>query len=360
MITTLVSILVLGLLIIVHEAGHFVVARLAGVRVLRFSIGFGPRLFTWTRGETEYAVSAIPLGGYVKMAGEQRAEHQAKPWEYLSKPVGVRAAIVFAGPLVNYLAAVVTLWLVFVIGYPELRPTVGKLLDDMPAQAAGLAVGDRIVAVEHDAVATWDELTTRIYAAPGRPLRLRIARDGAEQVISVTPKAKDIVDPYGQQKTVGMIGITPNGEFVPLRFGPVEAIGRTFAKHGEWCASMGMAFRSMAMGKVSMRESLTGPIGIVYLTSEAVKLGFTTLLYLVSLFSLSLAIFNVLPIPILDGGHLFFLLLEKLRGSPVSLTVQERAAQVSLVLLVTMVLVVCANDIQRYELIEKTVGWFHR
>jgi len=357
MVTTLASILILGLLILVHEAGHFVVARWAGVRVLRFSMGFGPRLLTWKRGHTEYALSLLPLGGYVKMAGEQRAELKAEPWEYLSKPVGIRALIVFAGPVVNYLTAILTLWVVFVVGYPELRPTVGKLLEDMPAQAAGLAVGDRIVAIDDHAVETWDELTKQIYGAPGHPLRLRVARHGDETTITVVPKARDITDPYGQAKTVGMIGITPSGEFTPLRYGPVEAIGQTFAKHGEWCASMGKAVSSLIMGRISMQESLTGPIGIVYLTSEAVRLGFTTVLFLVSLFSLSLAIFNVLPIPILDGGHLFFLGMEKLRGNPVSLTVQERAAQVSLLLLVTMVVMVCVSDIKRYELVEKAVEW---
>src|SRR3989338_1403514 len=133
MVAAFISIIVLGLLVIVHEVGHFLVARWSGVRVLRFSVGFGPRLLTWTRGHTEYAVSAIPLGGYVKMAGEQHepagppeGKAAGESWEYLSKPVGTRAKIVLAGPLVNYLTALVCLWVVFITGYPELLPGVGK------------------------------------------------------------------------------------------------------------------------------------------------------------------------------------------------------------------------------------------
>mgnify|MGYP001571687527 CR=1 FL=1 len=360
MFATLLSLVTLGLLILVHEAGHFVVARWRGVRVLRFSMGFGPRLFTWTRGYTEYAVSLIPLGGYVKMAGEQREEQTHQPWEYLSKSIGARTAIVVAGPLVNYVLSLMTLWMVFVVGYPELRPTVGKLLDDMPAKAAGVATGDRILAINDQAVMTWEEMTELIHASPREPVRVRLERAGAELTVSVVPHAKETTDPYGRKKTVGLIGIAPSGEFVPLRFGPVEALRRTFALQGEWCASMGMAMWSLFTGKVSMKESLTGPIGIIYLTSEAVHLGLTTLLYLLSLFSLSLAIFNVLPIPILDGGHLFFLALEKLRGSPVSVVVQERASQVSFVALITLALAVCINDIQRFGLLEKVVDWVQR
>lgn len=358
MVAPLISLVVLGLLVLVHEAGHFVVARWAGVRVLRFSMGFGPRLLTWSRGHTEYALSLLPLGGYVKMAGEQREEQTHQPFEYLSKPVATRFAIVFAGPLVNYLISFLTLWVVFIVGYPELRPHVGKLMPDMPAEAAGLQTGDYVLAIDDQPVTTWDEMTELIHEAPGRSLRLHVERDGAQQTLTVVPKLKETTDPYGRHKRIGLIGVAPSGDFLALRFGPVEALRRTVAKQGEWCSSMGLAMWSLLSGKVSMKESLTGPIGIIYLTSEAVSLGMATLMYLVSLFSLSLAIFNVLPIPILDGGHLFFLLLEKLRGSPVSVTIQERAAQVSLVLLMTLAVAVCINDIQRFRLVDKVMGIF--
>ncbi len=357
MLSALVSLLVLGLLVIVHEYGHFLVARRSGVRVLRFSIGFGPILLRWRRGETEYAVSAIPLGGYVKMAGEQRSEQTSQPWEYLSKPIGTRAKIVFAGPLVNYLVALGCLWLMFVTGYPDLLPVVGTVLEDTPAQAAGLQAKDRIQAINGRAIRSWQEMTTLIYASAHQPLQVQFERDGQAQTLTMTPREKSLTDPFGRTKSVGLIGISPSGEFSTYRVGPIAAIGRTLHQQNEWVSQTFLALWSMATGKMSFRDSVTGPIGIIYLTSEAVKMGWAPLLSLVSLFSLSLAIFNLFPIPILDGGHLFFLALEKLRGSPVSLHVQERSAQVSFVLLMTLVVFICINDVSRFGLFEKLFGW---
>ncbi len=353
MLSTLISVLFLGFLVIVHEFGHFLVARWAGVRVLRFSVGFGPRLLTWKWRQTEYAVSAIPLGGYVKMAGEQRAEGTGKPWEYYTKPVGTRAAIIFAGPFVNYLVAFLSLWLVFVIGYPELLPDVGKVLDDMPAKAAGLQVGDRIRSIDGRAVRTWDDLTRIIYESAGRPLVLRIERGGEASDVPVTPQAKEITDPFGRRRTIGLIGVAPSGAFEPFRVGPADAFGRALRQQGEATVQTLTALWSMATGRLALRDSVTGPIGLIYLTSEAMRMGWAPLLFLISLLSLSLAIFNLLPIPILDGGHLLFLGLEKLLGRPVSLTVQERSAQVSFVLLIALILVICVNDLNRFGLLKK-------
>lgn len=360
MFAALISLLLLGLLVLVHELGHFLVARWCGVRILRFSIGFGPKILGWQRGGTEYWLSAVPLGGYVKMAGESRAEQTHAPDEYLSKPVGTRAGIVAAGPLVNYLVAVVSLWTVLVVGFPELLPVVGKVLDEMPAQAAGLRQGDRIRAVEGRTVATWTDMTKQIHASPDRPLFLRIERDEMVQDVTVIPQRKTITDPFGRPKDVGLIGIGPSGAFETFRVGPLTAIPRTFRQQNEWIGQTLLALWSMVTGRISVRESVTGPIGILVLTSEAATMGIGPVLYLVSLFSLSLALFNLFPIPILDGGHLFFLAVEQLRGSPVSVNVQERAAQVSFVLLMTLVLIVCVNDVNRYELVDKVLEWVRR
>lgn len=354
----LIAILLLGFLVFVHEAGHFIVARWSGVRILRFSLGFGPKVFSWKRGETEYCICWIPLGGYVKMAGEQRAEQTQQSWEYLSKPIGTRAMIVFAGPLVNYLTAILSLWVVFMVGYPELLPVVGQVAKNMPAQAAGLQEGDRIQAIDGRPIHTWEEMTELIHAAPGRAVTFQISREGTVRNIEVTPQLKRMTDPFGRQQRVGLIGISPSGAFESRRVGPVAAFGRTIEQQNEWLAQTMFALWSLVTGKLSMRESMTGPIGILYLTSEAASMGLAPLLSLMSLFSLSLALFNLFPIPILDGGHLFFLAVEKLRGTPVSLNVQERAAQVSFVLLMTLVLVICVNDVNRFGLVDKVLGWF--
>jgi len=364
MVASLVSLLVLGLLVIVHEAGHFIVARWAGVRVLRFSMGFGPRLLTWRRGHTEYAVSAIPLGGYVKMAGEQAPAGTAQagdPWEYLSKPISTRAGIVFAGPFVNYLVGLLSFWVVFVIGYPELLSVVGKVVEEMPAQAAGLQPGDRIAAIDGQPVETWEEMTEIIYDSPERPLRFQIEREGGEAFgVTIAPKAKASADHFGRPKTIGQIGISASGASRLYRPGPVKAVGETIKLQNEVIGQTMVALWLMVTGRLSMRESVTGPIGIVFMVQDALHLGLSSALTFVAIISLSLAIFNLFPLPILDGGHLLFLALEKLRGKPVSVTIQERSAQVSFVALLALVLVICINDVNRFGLVEKVGQWMRR
>ena len=260
----------------------------------------------------------------------------------------------------NYLVGFLTLWAVFVIGYPELLPVVGKVVEGMPAQAAGLAPGDRVESINAQGIRSWEAMTKLIYAAPDHPLTFIIGHGGTRRTVTMTPKPKMMTDPFGRAKTIGLIGISPSGAFESTRIGPVAAIGRTLQKQGEWASQTMLSLWFMFTGKLSLRDSVTGPIGIIYLTSEAVQMGLVPLLFLASLFSLSLAIFNLFPLPILDGGHLFFLAIEKLRGKPVSLNVQERAAQVSFVLLMTLVLVICINDVNRFGLLEKLGGWIRR
>ena len=355
----LIAVVMLGLLVLVHEAGHCVVARWSGVRVLRFSIGFGPVIWKRTLGGTEYAVSLLPLGGYVKMAGEEQADrgHPAKD-EFLAQPIRVRARIIAAGPLVNALVSVVTLWVVLVIGYPELLPVIGKVMDEMPASAAGLQEGDRVRALDGAAVQTWDELTQHVQQAADRPVTMAIEREGASMELVVTPTPREITDPFGRTRRVGLIGVSPRGEFATYKVSPLEAFRKTAEKEWEWLGHTGLSLWSLLTGRISPKESLTGPIGIMVIASQAAQMGLSSLLYLVSIFSRSLAVFHFFPLPILDGGHLLFLVLEKLKGSPVSLRVQEKATQVSMALLLALVVMVCVNDLSRFGLIDKLVGWW--
>ncbi len=360
MMSWLISILVLGVLVFVHELGHFLVARWLGVRVERFAIGFGPKLLGWRWGEVEYCLRLFPLGGYVKMVGEQPGEQVNEPGSFSGKPKWVRALIVFAGPAVNYLTSTIALTIVLIVGYPELLPSVGRLVDGMPAQAAGLQTGDRILAANGEPIKTWDELTKLVHHSADKTLRLDIERAGWRLTVPVTPASKEITDPFGRRVSVGLMGIAPGGAFDTYRVPPREAIGKTFAKQGEWASQIGMSLWSLFRGRASFKESFTGPIGILYMTSEAARMGAGPLLYLVSIFSLSLAIFNLFPIPILDGGHLAFLLIEHLRGVPVSLRTQEHAAKVSFALLLVLLFAVCANDISRFGLMDKLVGLWRR
>ena len=373
LITLLVVVGCFGVLILVHEFGHFLVARWSGVRVLRFSIGFGPRVFGWRWRGTEYWVSWVPLGGYVKMAGEDAVGQTAKPDEYAGQSVGARARIILAGPLVNYLVAVVAMWAVFTIGYPELLPIIGKVQAEMPAAAAGFSVGDRVVAIGGERIGTWDELTAAIRRSAGEPLSVAVEREGQTIELRVTPRSDQITDLLGDARRVGLIGVTPSGALRLSPAGPLAAAGLSVRKTAEWTLLTLRGLGSLVSRKIPMRESVTGPIGIgsmiweavhdlvervlkeglAGLPSEAMRTDWVHLLMLLALISLSLSIFNVFPIPILDGGHLFFLLIEKLRGAPLSRIIQERATQVSFVVLMTFVVVVCANDLERFGLLQK-------
>jgi regulator of sigma E protease len=384
MLGTLVALGVVGLLILLHELGHFFVARWVGVRVLRFSIGFGARIAGWRRRDTEYQLSWIPLGGYVKMAGEQRSDEPPKAGDYTAQPVGTRALIVAAGPVMNYLVALLLVWLMLILGSPGLLPVVGKTVDGMPAAAAGFAPGDRIVRINGQPVRTWPQMSAMIQASPEQPLQIEVRRGERLLSLAVTPAAESLADAAddadgdhaddevtppdgggdgererarggpppargGSARRIGLIGITP-GE---LRLGPLAALGESVAwlTHLTWLTLRGLW--AMVTGQVPWQESVAGPIRIVSWTSQAWQAGLVQLAHLVSLISLSLAILNFLPIPILDGGHLFFLAIERLRGRPLSLMVQERSAQISFAVLMALILVVCFNDISR-------LGWLER
>ena len=233
----------------------------------------------------------------------------------------------------------------------------GKSGRATPAFAAGLHKGDRIVSINGHPVQAWEEMAKTILASPGRPLDMDIQRDGTTHTVSVVPTPIRVPDLFNRSKTVGRIGAWSSGEARVRRVGPVVAFQEAIRRQGAFTAQTLMGLLLVITGRVSMRDSMTGPIGIVYMTSEAMRSGLPALLMTMSLLSLSLAIFNVFPIPILDGGHLFFLAMEKLRGRPVSLHIQERSAQVSFVLLVTLVLVICINDVNRFGLVEKLFGW---
>lgn len=335
---------VFGFLVLVHEVGHFIVARRLGVRILRFSIGFGPKLWGSHRGETEYWISWIPLGGYVKMAGEQHSGEQApQPGDYLSKTPAQRACIVFAGPAVNALIAWVVLWLFFLVGYPGVLPVVGEMTQGMPAEAAGIESGDRILSINGRSTRTWDQMTAMIHRSAGKSLEMRLKRGRDIVNVSIVPVAEEIKDTRGRSRTFGFIGIQAG----VYRANPLEAIGLSLSTLGDWTVQTFQSLWALMTRQLSMRDTVTGPIGIVHLTSQAARLGLGPLLYLMSLFSLSLAIFNTFPIPVLDGGHLLFLTIEQLRGRPVSPKVQDRAALVSMVLLVSFVLLVSVQDVRR-------------
>jgi len=345
---------VLSVLIVIHEFGHFIAARKQGVKVEKFSFGFGPKLFGIKRGDTEYVISLVPLGGYVKLAGDEPACAEGKPWEFLSKSVGQRFSIIFLGPLLNYVLGFLLFWMVFFIGSPTLTNKVGDVLKDYPAHSSDIAKGDRIISVDGEPTKYWDELTEIIHNKKEGKLVLvieRPVRSGVRTLeIDVTPKRREITDIFGKKRTISLIGIAPADETVDIRYGFFESFSMAGDRLFKLTRLTYKALLFMVSGKLSFKESVTGPIGIFVITSKVAEMGFIHLLQLMAILSASLAIFNLLPVPVLDGGHLLFLIIEKIKGKPLSVRFQEIATQVGLALLIALMLFASYSDILRFVL----------
>jgi regulator of sigma E protease len=357
----IIFIIVLGILILVHEFGHFIVAKRMGVRVEQFSLGFGPRLFGWKRANTEYTICAIPLGGYVKLAGDNPEEFKGQPYEYLAKSVGQRTRIILFGPLLNYVLAFFCFWSIFFIGFPNLTCRVGGLVENFGAQKAGIRVNDLILAVDGQEVRIWQDLQKIIQNKTGdEVVRLSILRNSRELKLQARIKQQEIQTIWGQKKAIGLIGIKPADEFIKIRYGLIKSF---FAGGERLIYLTGLTLKSlawMALGRVSFRQSVTGPLGIFYITREAAHLGLIPLIQVVAVISMSLSIFNLLPLPVLDGGHLLFLLIEKIRGRRLSARTEKVITQVGFSIILLLIVFVFYNDLLKYGLFEKISQWWSR
>lgn len=361
MLSTISFIAVLSILVIVHEFGHFIVAKKTGVRVEKFSIGFGPELFGITKGGTRYQISLVPLGGYVKLAGETPEDSaKGEKWEYLSRSVGERARIIFAGPLLNYMLAFFIFSVVFIAGSPTLTSTVGKVMPDYPAAEAGMMEGDKILKINDKQVNYWDDVTSIIHTNKETHLGLIIERDGEVMSLAVRPQSQEMNTIFGSKKKVGLIGIMPANDIVYVKYGVIKSFYMGAQKLFNLTYVTYRALWASATGAIPFKESVTGPIGIFYITGAAARMGLVYLLQLMGVISASLAIFNLLPLPILDGGHLLFLVIEKIRRRPLSYKVQDNITQVGFILIIGMMLFVFYNDFTRFGIIDKISGLFQR
>ena len=361
MLSILAFIFVLGVLVFVHEFGHFIVAKLLRVRVEIFSIGFGKKLYGIKKGDTEYRVSLVPLGGYIKLSGDNPEEKRdGQSWEFLSKTTGERAAIVAAGPAFNYFVAFLLFSLVFFLGMPNLTAKIGELKDKYPAQTAGIQVGDRILSVDGRKVEFWEELSAIIYKKTGeKEISIKIRRQDKIFDLSLKPKVEITRNIFGDDIKIGLIGIMPSKETKIVRHGIIASIQKGTERVIILTKITYFSLYRMAIGKMSVRESLAGPVVIFKITGEAAKLGFIYLLQIMAALSVSLAIINLFPIPVLDGGHLLFLLCEKIRGKPVSMKVQEIATRVGLSMLVVLMVFVFYNDLVRIGAFEKALRFLN-
>ncbi len=358
--TWLAVVVTFSIIILVHELGHFLVARRVGVRVERFSLGFGPRLLKVRRGETEYVLSLFPIGGYVKMAGEESDEGAPKrPWEYRARSVWERMGIVAAGPLVNYAVGFALFALIFLVGAPILTPKVGGILEGYPAASSELKVGDRILSVNNTRVETWEEMTRTIQRQVGT-VALTVDRAGSVLSVTIQPSVREVTNLVGSKVRVGMIGITPSDEVQVRRYPLPQALVKAGERVWMLTSVTLQALWRMATGGLSIKDSVTGPIGIFVITSSVAEQGLISLLQLVALLSTSLGLFNLLPLPVLDGGHLAFLLVERLKGTPVSFRAQEMMTRVGLGLLVLLLVVVTVNDLARFRIADRLLPLWGR
>ncbi len=349
MISLLAFLFVLSILIIAHELGHFFAARSVGVRVEKLSLGFGPALFRKKNNNTEYSVNLIPLGGYVKMAGDSQEEYHGNPDEYFYKTPRQRAGVIFMGPLLNYILGFICFWFIFFAGYPTLTNKIGGVLDGYGGKAAGIEVGDKITAVDGKKVDFFEEIQQIIQSKKNSAeVQLTVERGSQIYYLNVKIREKAVDDNLGKKRSIGLIGITPADEIISVRHGIFVSLILAGKKTLSLTVMTYKAFWRMITGNLSMRDSVTGPLGIFYITSQAAHLGPIALLHLVAVLSISLAIFNLLPFPVLDGGHILLLFIEKIRGKGISAKVERMITQAAMTALLLLVVLVTYNDIVRF------------
>ncbi|HET6466363.1 MAG TPA: RIP metalloprotease RseP [Nitrospiria bacterium] len=357
--------IVLSVLIFFHELGHFLAARRLGVKVLKFSLGFGPRLIGRTVGETEYLISALPLGGYVKLFGEEpdkeeeggKAEAPHTPEDrarsFAHQPVWKRIMIVAAGPVFNMLLAYLIFSGSLSIGVPmyvpdfdSLMPVIETVVEKSPAEAAGFKQGDRIVSINERKISTWAQMTEMIYGSAGKPLSIVVERDHQKLTLTVTPAEKTIETEEGK-KTVGQIGIgkSPHGAQIEAA-NPLEAFVKGFQATWQWTYLTVEGLVRLVQGKLSM-DNIGGPILIGQMSGQAASQGIGGLLFLIAILSITLGVMNILPIPVLDGGHLLFFVIEAVLGRPLSIRKREIAQQIGLAMLLLLMALAFYNDIIR-------------
>jgi regulator of sigma E protease len=436
--SALAFLFVLGVLIFVHELGHFLMARRIGVRVLTFSLGFGPKLINVKRGDTEYCVSLVPLGGYVKMAGENPEDSRTgAPDEFLSKGKWQRFQVLVMGPIMNLVLAVVVMSVVLYQGaqvpaFEQDPVVIGAFSDTSVAAKAGLKIGDRITTVDGKTIETWDQFGNAIVPKAKRDVSLGFIRDGKAGQVIVVPEGQgkyelgdigvmpavrpqvidfspgspaaeagfqngDVILAAGDQKNIAhaklietikanegkpltlqieragtpkTIVVTPRkigglvmvgAHISPLELrivdpGPLEAVKLSLAKNWEWTRQIVETLVGLFTRQTSVKQ-LMGPVAIADLSGTAAQAGWVSLFTLMAMISLNLGLLNLMPIPVLDGGHIFILALEGLARRDFSMRVKEKMLLAGFVLLLMLMVTVIYNDLMRIQWIEKFVPW---
>jgi len=345
----------LGILIFVHELGHFLFAKLFKVRVLKFSLGFGPKLYSKTVGETEYQLSALPLGGYVKMFGENPDEQDEagsieKEASFAHKTVWQRFLIVLAGPLFNLLFSLALFFFVFLfMGLPDSRDTtkIGQVTPDSAAAVAGIEVDDIILTINGYPTDEWMDVLNLVKDSKGEPLNFVLGRGDREVALLVTPTIQPVKNIFGEEvEQRFMIGIMKADELFYTPTGLVGAFQAACQQTWMYISLTVLGFVKLIQQVVPVSE-LGGPILIAQIAGKQMQAGWVNFLFFTGLLSVNLGILNLLPIPVLDGGHLMFLTFEAIRRKPLSEKMQIFAQQVGIAFLGIAMIFVFYNDIAR-------------
>jgi regulator of sigma E protease len=355
-------IVVITVIVFFHELGHYLFARLNGVRVEVFSIGFGRELFGWNdRHGTRWKVAMLPLGGYVKMFGQsdlgpdgQGADDwtdEQKAEAFPNKTVMQRFWVVLGGPLANFILAIVLFAGVFAfVGRSETLPEASTVVENSAAERAGIEPGDLIVAIDGKTIERFDDLQYVISLSPGRPLNVELLRNGETIVLQVTPDSVTETDDMGNERQVGRLGISTTSvvyEKVPLG----EALWGGVEETLRWTTRIFDFLGQVISGRQSSKD-LAGPLGIAQMSGTVAEYGVASLVMFMAILSVNLGLINLFPIPMLDGGHLLFYIIEAVRGRPLSERAQEYGFMVGIGLVGVLFLFVTFNDLSRFGLVD--------
>ncbi len=350
MITVLATIIVLGVLVFVHELGHFLMAKLFGVRVDAFSLGFPPKLLHKKIGDTDYRLSVVPLGGYVKLFGENPKDEvppELQPVSFSHHPLWHRFLIVLAGPAFNLIFAALALSLVFTFsGIPYLTTEIGGVKEGSPAAQAGLQKGDQILSVEGQAVSRWEDLSAKIRQNGEKPLTLSVRRGDRDFQVQVTPQRMETADIFGAKVSAVIIGISSGDTPAVEQVGPIQALTLGVVYTGRLTWLTVESLYKLVAREVPLK-SIGGPILIAQMAGKQAEMGVTYLVQFMAALSINLFLINLLPIPVLDGGHLFFFTLEAILGKPLPLQHREMAQGLGLMLILALMILVFYQDILR-------------
>ena len=350
MITALATIIVLGVLVFVHELGHFLMAKLFGVRVDAFSLGFPPKLLHKKIGDTDYRLSVVPLGGYVKLFGENPKDEvppELQPVSFSHHPLWHRFLIVLAGPAFNLIFAALALFLVFTFsGIPYLTTEIGGVKEGSPAAQAGLQKGDQILSVGGQAVSRWEYLSAKIRQNGEKPLTLSVRRGDRDFQVQVTPQRMETSDIFGAKVSAVIIGISSGDTPAVEHVGPIQALTLGVVYTGRLTWLTVESLYKLVVREVPLK-SIGGPILIAQMAGKQAEMGVTYLVQFMAALSINLFLINLLPIPVLDGGHLFFFTLEAIRGKPLALQHREMAQGLGLMLILALMILIFYQDILR-------------